>query len=850
MLEIFDRNPSSRVFHVDQECYVLYLGSHWDDYKPFLRVGTSVHLPAGLPPIVSSIVVPDVLTGNPMDESESLAGDATPDTHYVGDVKTINKLKKFLKQETIAVEGLKKADHEEDDNRHVFVYSYRDGNLKIKYHKSEIFDLHRQERQDGHFVARAQSIKNEFSRGPFKFPGDAYQRPGFAVVAGVGYLIARGEIAALSLRDDYFVQLATAGIDPDRLTTVHIASVDDALLRFFKRCRAKGKTARVSAKNGEEIKALAGIFRANSLPQLKVNLLDPASFSFHRFTVGETAGRFEATLPELDGPVVFGPGASSESSTIVDASAGMLTLDGRKRPLIDGCVYQFAEESLSRTLITERYLPEKNYPYRDMLSPDENSLLGQIAFYFSELYAGRDAAKVLRTIKSSAMVKNLGRGASLDPVTEIMLANTLEFIRFLQAADPDTGGAAGGLATILEKRATLSPIPVSLPLIGEISYRDNVPYLFYRFASRITSDRVAHADQVVQKMKAAPLFDFESERDRLADLVAGIANPEQMEEARLRRIAERKKPKLVEVAAPADEKKLEATEEQDEAAATSGGRTARGTGGAGRGGSPRGGPWRWLLPVAVIVVVLVALGALLATDTIPNRWFGDDTLTEDSGAEGTAAQDTAAEDTARGDDVVVADGGDESGTGDANVKADTTADAGTDGPDGSEAGGTALPEGWPPETLPAIQVLKEIPGVIITNERVIGPGGIEITVMDIIGLVNRVATENGFAPMHVLDPERPDPDWIFPDYVFALPNGTRYTVVDGDTLWHITIRYMVARLGQDHEMYLRLAEEYEGDGMSDQRRGEIESELQLIGDESHSENFTRIVQKKLAEWRD
>ena len=68
MPEIFDQNPSSRVFHVDQECYVLYLGAHWDDYKPFLRLGTSVHLPVGLPPIVSTIVVPDVLTGSPLDE--------------------------------------------------------------------------------------------------------------------------------------------------------------------------------------------------------------------------------------------------------------------------------------------------------------------------------------------------------------------------------------------------------------------------------------------------------------------------------------------------------------------------------------------------------------------------------------------------------------------------------------------------------------------------------------------------------------------------------------------------------------------------------------------------------------
>ncbi|MEE8441576.1 MAG: hypothetical protein V3S41_07635, partial [Spirochaetia bacterium] len=615
-----------------------------------------------------------------------------------------------------------------------------------------------------------------------------------------------------------------------------------ALLRFLKRSRAKGRTVRVSTPIGDEVKALAGIFRADSLPQLKVNLLDPASFTFHRFAVAEVAGRFEATLQELDGPIVFGSGASSATpAMIVDSSAGTLTLDGRKLPLLDGCVYQLAAESLSRTLVAERYLPEKNYPYRDILSADENTLLGQIAFYFSELFAGRDVGKVLRTIRSSSIAKDLNRGASLDPITEIILANTLEFVRFLHVAEPESGSAADGLASILEKHQLApSSIPAALPLIAEISYRDNVPYLFYRFASRITSDRVAHADRVVQKMEAAPVFDFESERIRLGELVAGLANPEQMEEARLRRIAERKKPKPVEAPAPADEIEPKATEELDRSATASGGRSTGRAGSTGRRGSSRGRPWRWLLPVAAVVLLLIVVGALLATGTIPNRWFVQDTTSgEDPPREDTVAGDNA--DGTRGTDAI-----------------DDAADAATaaDAADTTDAGiadatdDTTLPEGWPPETLPAIRALQEIPGVIITNERVIGPGGIEITVMDIINLVNRVATENGYAPMHTIDPERPDPDWIYPENVFVLPNGTRYTVTEGDTLWDITIRYMVARLGQDYEMYVRLTDDYEGDGVSDQRRTEIEVELLSIGNESHSENFTRIVKEKLAEWRE
>jgi hypothetical protein len=50
------------------------------------------------------------------------------------------------------------------------------------------------------------------------------------------------------------------------------------------------------------------------------------------------------------------------------------------------------------------------------------------------------------------------------------------------------------------------------------------------------------------------------------------------------------------------------------------------------------------------------------------------------------------------------------------------------------------------------------------------------------------------------------------------------------------VRYMVARLGQDYGQYVRLTAEYEDPGTPDPRRGEIETELQLVGDESHGEN--------------
>jgi len=84
----------------------------------------------------------------------------------------------------------------------------------------------------------------------------------------------------------------------------------------------------------------------------------------------------------------------------------------------------------------------------------------------------------------------------------------------------------------------------------------------------------------------------------------------------------------------------------------------------------------------------------------------------------------------------------------------------------------------------------------------------------------------------------------------VLPNATRYTVVKGDTLWEITVRYMVARLQQDYRAYVLFTEEHEAEATSPDRRSAIETELATIAANSHSENFTRMVEETLSEWEE
>ena len=910
MLEIFDQIPQTRVFHVDRECYVVYLGSHWEDYKPFLRMGTSVHLPSELPPIVSSIVVPDALTGNPLDEPTCLRGDAAPDTRYVGDVETVEHMKSFVGQHTIPVEAIQAVDHEADDDRRVVVYYYKNGNLKIKFRKADILDLHRREQVDGHFIARAQNAKNEYGRCPFKLPAEVYQQSGFFVLRGVPYLISRGEIAALRLTDDYFFELSAAGIDADRVSTVCADDADPALIRFFKRSRTRNSSVLVATVRADRIRQASELFPANTLPPLKAKL-SPAhdgSFAFHGFRVTTGTDRFDVALDDPGGSIVFGAAVKRSPGTAlaVDPSAADIRLPGSKatHPLLEGAIYHLSGP-VTAADARRFYLPEKNYPYRDMLSPAEVTVLQQLEYFFSELNGARDTGKVIRTLKSLDPIKAVGRAdTSIHPVMQVLLHNYRQYAALVRACGPETHRGADALVSLLERhRIERSEIPAVLPLVGEIRLQSGDEYLFYRFAARITGDRYTHAAQLAERIMSLPGFDFEAERTRLRELIAALATPEQMTAARARRMEEARaqgagrKPHANhsadgragehrEADSATGDKTPGASSSRPAAGGASGapGGSRRGSGVSGRSngrGSPAGNRQRGrplIVMLATIIILVAALAALLLTGTIRRDWLdfvtspapgvvtnGSDTDagtraeagTSDGGAHGTipGTDDRHEPGGTDGSDATgsgepetpsgsIADGADAA---DPDIDQTATDDGTRTGLDSADAG-ARLPAGWPSDSLPAIRALQDTPGVTITDTRVVGPGGIEITLQDIIDLVNRVATENGYARMGRANGGRPDPDWIYPGNVFALPDSTHYTVLRGDTLWGITVRYMVVRLRDDYELYIRLVSEYETDTTPESRRAEVVELLWAIGEASHTENFGRLVEETIDRW--
>jgi hypothetical protein len=148
------------------------------------------------------------------------------------------------------------------------------------------------------------------------------------------------------------------------------------------------------------------------------------------------------------------------------------------------------------------------------------------------------------------------------------------------------------------------------------------------------------------------------------------------------------------------------------------------------------------------------------------------------------------------------------------------------------------------ESFEADQFLEEkgIPQSALTDRRtVIYRGLIEITILDIFLLTNEIAVTNGFRRLDSVEEAGRDPDWIYPDNLFVLPDSTEYRVVKGDTMWYIAHRFIIKRLEEDWDRYTSIKKEIEETTPDSQRKGVLSKELKSIGARSYSENFSREI---------
>lgn len=841
--------PERRVFHLDSECYIIYLGKDLDDYKPFLRIGNTGQLPESVKALIYPIIVTDMLTGSPILERDNLSSIVGDEFQYIGDPATVERYKQFLRHQEFPSQAFEQTASDEMADMGCFVYFYHDGNVRVTFDKAPVFNLRRREEQDRHYLQRAKTIKNHLLRNPLRYPQREFQRTGFFVLQGHTYVFSRGSVGAFDIPDDYFARFAVAGIDPDRVTTVYAPDVSEGLIRLFKRVRSKDGRVHVLTDNPAAVQNLVELFRVEQQLQLKSEVvkLHPDRFTHaldlrfrktgRTFVAESDALPLSLVMDESLGAVVRGSLAVSAQKRgwLFGAPSGVQRgslLEGVPHIVIKGAPPLSAAD-------VQRYLPAKLVGIEDLLSAPEAAAYSAVRAFFTDLANG---AGDLPGHARKARVP--GKGAP-SPAWWMFSQTAAALARSAGLNEPPDR-VRKSLDALVEA-LTVSSSPTDPPppaVVCDLYVHESGLFPLYRFSETVTADRMRQAESIAQAIGSEekpqePEF-FQKEEKRLLELLASLDTVK----ARTRKARKDDGVSDATVVAapsasdrrPADEKRKDDGDDTKD-------------GGSGRS--------RRLL-IAALLLLLLGAGLLFLLTTEPGRAIAQRMT-------GAPAAVSAVDDpTATAPDGVIADGTELAPGDDAIDTTDADAVGPADDPDGS---GTAdLAPAAPTETGPPPVATRPVPvprdplsepeavtaenfdprmweGIADLEERRVA-GGITITVLDIIRLANRIALANGYRQMGAPPEDGPNPEWIRPGAMVLLPDRRIVTVRDGETLWGVTADYIEAQLEQDVPRFQAL--------VSDHRQGELTTgdflaEMRILQEFSNSESFSRMLSQSVQE---
>ncbi|AFG36272.1 hypothetical protein [Spirochaeta africana] len=147
----------NRVYVIDRECYVIYMGKADRKYRPFLRIGTSAFIPRDIRRHIGSVVLTDRMTGNYFLEADCLEKPVSHHMHYVGSPDLVDAVRHFIRNEQIADQPLgPPTDVEKEEGGRVVFYG--DGNLRAFLDGHRLFDLFESEKRDRHSLYQLQRV--------------------------------------------------------------------------------------------------------------------------------------------------------------------------------------------------------------------------------------------------------------------------------------------------------------------------------------------------------------------------------------------------------------------------------------------------------------------------------------------------------------------------------------------------------------------------------------------------------------------------------------------------------------------------------------------------------------------
>ncbi|MBN2625278.1 MAG: hypothetical protein JXA95_01330 [Spirochaetales bacterium] len=866
----------NRVFRIDRECYLLFLGIDELDDKPFIRIGNSSWLDERVLDVISHTVITESFTGNPFGEVG-----LTHHYHgrYLGEPRIVEVIKSFFDRFHVSDPDIVSYREQEEREGRDHVYFYNTGNIVVSFGGQRLFDLYAREKADRHYNYYCSEILTIFRKNPLKWDGGSLKGKGLFRIGENLFFFDGSRLLGLKWDRNYFKTLAGSGWDPDKMEGILVSLKPEEMegdksagvMNFIKRGIAARNSMTFFSRDESfsgKIEPLFEYVRSRDVPIKFQDISAGGQFEWNG-TKGEwNDGNFTFAL-EKD------IAASLSSSGDAEIRFGEKKADCHLPDRVPAVIHPEEPDldklkSLYIDSVAQALL--KFEPAGKQATFVRTSL--PVMQALSDGVGQEDFILTLPQSKAVADFKRLIRSLGQKEESSLILyaSNCASFLEIIAAAGGFISGEAREIADLLQKRASRPAEQAGDFLYSAHYYRNGCFYLPYKLDIS-PGDRAKAAEMheaLIQCDKREVDFFF-SERKRLEAILASLSEGTLWDEMR-------------------QAEKLEGEAPRTETAASSSapspgrgsfsvtqGQTSVGGEGTNRpGGSSGGRERRRLWPLLLLVLLFLGGGLFFGYSRIsgggaspPGISRSDSSsstvTTADPGSDNTAGETASPE-----GNTSLAGGNGSTGqaqasgsTDDGSMETPGAGNAGSGGTDGGAAG-ESVPDASPlsekdsqiippanKDDLPQV-VIKDTEQTIVRKPFVPSEtflenfivGGIQITMADIHLKANAIAVMNGYRDLgfHVVDGK--DPTIIEPGLVLKIPGNLSYEVVKDDNIWYIAARLLESELIQYTDSFEKLKSAYDKETKSGGSGEGAVKEMENLVDNSNCENF----RKKVHDW--
>ena len=890
----------NRVFRIDRECYLLFLGIDELDIKPFVRIGNSSWLNEQVLEVISHTVITESFTGNPFGEvglTHKYRG------RYLGEPKIVEVIKSFFDRFHVADPDVISYREQEEREGKDHVYFYNTGNIVVTFGEQRLFDLYAREKSDRHYNYYCSEILTIFRKNPLRWEGGSIREKGLFRVGDDLYFFDGSKLLGLKWDKNYFKKLARAGWNPDRLEGILVDLKPDEMegdksagvMNFIKRGIAAKNPMTFFSRDKSFSGKIEPLFEYVQSRDVPIRFKDISAKG--KFEWNGTAGEWEGDsfVFHLDDKI---------TAKINEKGGVFLNFDGVEQDCLlpDGVPVRIYSDSPDREKLKEFYIDRTSRTLlRSEMKADDILFVKETASAVAGLFDGlRENRNQLSPPQEKSfsemkrLLRNSGKGG--DERVGIFACNCVVFLSLLSREDGPLAKKAEEAAGLLGKTFPPPRQQADDFLFSANCYGDGCFYLPYKLDIS-AGDRKKAADMheaLLQCDKKEVDFFF-SERKRLEAILNALnegtlwEDMKKYEESLAEDKSAAKKTASSSSSSSSDSASMAkpaSSFTQTGTASFSGPSTAR-PGAA----SSKGKKW----PLIGLLLLLLALLGLLGYDyfgrgdkSFVRRNFlsRDNEPVSESGTQsqghsvqnqkgdpsdsGTPAGSQAAE---RADGGV--DGEDAApGNGDSAVNGNNQNSAGASSGDRADSGSSGervltgredVPDSSPlsggdAEIIPSENGTDspevkfiDTEDTIVTKPFVMDNdflddftvGGIRITMADIHLKANAISVMNGYRDLgfHVVDGA--DPTIIEPGLILKIPGDLVYKVKPDDNIWYIAARLLESELAEHTNIFEKLKNEYSNSYEKGLDVSPYIKEMNELIETSNCENFRKEVQSWL-----